>query len=281
MIESFLTSFGELVLLLIHPFSILFFIALGYWNINSYIFKHALCCVFLAIIINCLLKSIFREIPLPNHSGWSFPSGHSHAVAAFLLSLGVYYRNIIVSIAITLLLLSIGFFIIYFDHHYLLDVIAGYIYAIGTLGIYLTLLKTKYHHLYIIGLACLLVSLYLFLNNNIPVHLTATTFGLITFIIGYKLKNYFSITNEKTTSTTIAIFNNLLGISILAILIIIYKFVLSYSNIAITIPTVGAYILTLFWISFLWPLTNDKILTLLKSDTRKVQNAVHLPKNAK
>lgn len=104
-------------------------ISFGYLNINPELYKKMQFQVFIAMIFNVWLKSFFLAPPLPDHTGWSFPSGHSHVFAVILYNLFLFYSKYTIRICLLSALIIMPIAIIQAGHHFLDDVIAGYCYA--------------------------------------------------------------------------------------------------------------------------------------------------------
>ena len=105
-------------------------------------------------VLNLVLKSILQrprpnEYRIINETGYSFPSGHS------MISMSVYgfiiywiYKNIknkylkwISIILISILILMIGFSRIYLGVHYVSDVLAGFLFSISYLIVYIKIIN--------------------------------------------------------------------------------------------------------------------------------------------
>lgn len=111
--------------------------------------KHTIGNIGIAVLINQLLKNIFRRprptvIHLVNEKGFSFPSGHSMASMAFygyLIYLLIKSNKnkiikIIISLLLVLLILVIGTSRIYLGVHYFSDVLTGFLISLLHLTIY-------------------------------------------------------------------------------------------------------------------------------------------------
>ena len=105
------------------------------------------------LLNNALKLSLLRERPtwkLYNPVGYSYPSGHSMTSFAFyglIIYLIIKYykgkgRKIIVGL-LSLLILVIGISRIYLGVHYFTDVIGAYLFDIGYLIIFITLIENK------------------------------------------------------------------------------------------------------------------------------------------
>lgn len=142
-IAKFITQFGG-VIILVTLATILFF------TIKN---KKIGICIYinlaLVALLNLILKNIVQrprptEYRLIDETGYSFPSGHSMASAAFygFLIYLIYKKvknkklKITLMIALSILILLIGISRIYLGVHYTSDVLAGFCISISYLAIY-------------------------------------------------------------------------------------------------------------------------------------------------
>lgn len=90
------------------------------------------------MIYNDFLKQIFRQ-PLPEtcpSSGFGFPSGHMSFFSVFFFWIFLEYKNNLVKILSILLLVFIGWGIVYNGFHYTIDVICAPLFSASTIYIY-------------------------------------------------------------------------------------------------------------------------------------------------
>lgn len=146
-IAIFITQFGGVIGLLV--LSTVAFIVIKNKRIGVAIYLNLFC----VGVLNQVLKHIVQR-PRPNgfrlidESGYSFPSGHSMASAAFYgFFIYLVYKKVknkriktILILLLSIFIISIGVSRIYLGVHYTTDVIAGFLVSISYLTIYISII---------------------------------------------------------------------------------------------------------------------------------------------
>jgi hypothetical protein len=251
-----LSTICYIVLLIANSPFIITFISLGYLNLKPQIFKEMQLLVLIAILINIFLKEIFCMQPLAGHTGWSFPSGHSHVFAVICLSLIFYFRNKFIFFISLSLMAALPFALVHYNHHLYSDVFAAYIYSIGTIGIFHSIKRlfsetsTSYSILILLSVLTVLnIIMYMSFNIN---SFFSTSITLIIFFCGSNLLN---ITQEHidALSTSSRIKINMVATLGLFFIYLITQLI---PNMPINIAGIinqTSYCLTAVLISFLIP----------------------------
>jgi undecaprenyl-diphosphatase len=111
---------------------------LGYIWVSSSVFYHAACILLLSILINYILKNIFK-IPLtfmPGKNNYSFPSGHMQSASAFYGYLFYKFSHQLVRILCFAVLAGIAWAMIARGYHNYYDIFAGILCSIIIIAIY-------------------------------------------------------------------------------------------------------------------------------------------------
>lgn len=119
-------------------------IFLGYFFYSRSIFFKALALLLFSIIVAAFLKSLFK-IPLLPHLGgaWSLPNGHMFCATTFWGFIALKLNNKPLRFLIAVLLSGIGFSLVYFNYHIVIDVLAALFFAFTLFTSYSILLKIK------------------------------------------------------------------------------------------------------------------------------------------
>lgn len=109
---------------------------MGFIALNRKIWGQGFFLLLFTMILNTLLKYFFH-VPLMPHlgKGFAFPSGHMHAAMAFYGWLFIHYRHPALRSLLLTVLTGIGFSLIYFRYHSLIDVIGAV--AFGSLSLFI------------------------------------------------------------------------------------------------------------------------------------------------
>ena len=113
-------------------------LALGFIFLNKRLFYHALCIMFFNIILNVALKATF-QIPLApflNKAGFAFPSGHMQLATIVYGWLAFKRPSTRLRILISVVLMGIGFGLVHFGYHTVIDVLGGVFFAILLIKLY-------------------------------------------------------------------------------------------------------------------------------------------------
>jgi PAP2 superfamily len=111
---------------------------LGYIWISSSIFYHAACVLLLSILINYILKNIFK-IPLtfmPGKHNYAFPSGHMQSASAFYGYLLYKFSHQAIKIICLVVLVGIAWAMIARGYHNYYDILAAILCSIALIAIY-------------------------------------------------------------------------------------------------------------------------------------------------
>ena len=171
-VVSFFSAFGEqMVLILI--------LGALYWGWNKEIGKDIGRNLMMGLILNTMVKNIFmrrrpyfdhpeielRRLPDPDADmydaaaqGWSFPSGHSTNGITAYTSLALTFRRKVFTAAAVILPLLIGFSRVVVGAHYPTDVICGWLFGFGVIGL-LSLLRRKIEDERLLHLLLVVISL--------------------------------------------------------------------------------------------------------------------------
>jgi len=148
-------------------------LVLGFIFFKLPLVYHTCCLMFFSMIINVALKSTF-QVPLHpsiHHAGFAFPSGHMQLATVVYGWLALNYANTYLRIFIGIILVGVGFGLVHFDYHTLVDVVGGAFFASLLITIY-ALLKNKYPSMlsWFLGVIATLAMPYIAWQASIPAH---------------------------------------------------------------------------------------------------------------
>ncbi|MDF1684075.1 MAG: phosphatase PAP2 family protein [Legionellaceae bacterium] len=164
-----------------HVGFILPMLALGFIFLDKPYFYHAYCIMFFSIIMNVALKSTF-QVPLNptiHHAGFAFPSGHMQLATIVYGWLAFNNANKHLRACICIILMGVGFGLVHFNYHTIIDVLGGVFFA-SLIILFYAFIKNKYQSklpwlLYIIAT---LAMPYIAWQASIPTHAWEAFFAL-------------------------------------------------------------------------------------------------------
>lgn len=166
----FLEYFAKFFLLFGQEACYILLIILGFVIVKRQLFAQSVSILFFTMLLNILLKNIFK-VPLNpglNIQSYAFPSGHMISAIAFYGWLFINIRHNILQILIILMLCGLGFSLIYCGYHNLIDIIGSIFFGIAII-IFTNILGKfrlvqKYPFLFGIFLWVLTIPIILYLN---------------------------------------------------------------------------------------------------------------------
>ncbi|KTC88018.1 MULTISPECIES: phosphatase PAP2 family protein [Legionella] len=155
---------------------------MGFIWLNRITFYHAVCLIFLTILVNVALKLSF-QVPLSpalHKKGYAFPSGHMQLVTTLYTWLAFRVKNWWLSLAIAALLIGIALSLVHFGYHTYYQVLAGAFFALLLLiSYYFAFLKwPKNTPWYILGAATLLMAYMYWRAGEILSYVWVSYYGL-------------------------------------------------------------------------------------------------------
>jgi undecaprenyl-diphosphatase len=162
---------------------------LGYIWFDRKIFFNAICLILLSMLFNFSLKATF-QVPLSKNlgEGFAFPSGHMQSCAVFYGWLITKIQKPVFRTLVIMMLIGIGFSLVYFGYHNYLDVTGGVFFAVLLIFAYRLMLAKKacYHRTIILSFATILM-LYAAAIYKIADHLWMGYYCLIGVTLSEKL----------------------------------------------------------------------------------------------
>lgn len=116
---------------------ILLIVLIGFFFINRAIFFQAACLVNFNIVVNVVLKGIFKvPLALSLHKiGYAFPSGHMQLTTVFYVWLALYLTSNYWRGFVLVLLFGMGVSLIHFGYHNINEVAAGLVIGLLLVGL--------------------------------------------------------------------------------------------------------------------------------------------------
>lgn len=162
------------------------FCALGFLTLNKRIFASIMLLIAFTMVYNSFLKNIF-QIPLTFKEGYAFPSGHMHSCVILWGTIILMYRNKIIRLIATLMMILVAICLIYKGYHNIIDVSGAL--GFGMLTIFAFAVYNKYlpKPPATILLGLLLTSIAILLTFKMPFmyHFNTAFGGLIGVTLGY------------------------------------------------------------------------------------------------
>ncbi len=181
-----LDIFTKFFLIFSHDTMIIPIIIGGFIWSNRNVFYHAICLVLLSILLSFILKLIFQKQSM---YGLAFPSGHMQASVVLYGWLAYTSRNYFLRILTTILLIGIGFSLVYLGYHDYYDVLGGVFFAIILLAGYsftLNKMTSKMPYINLSLATYLMLSIFFYCESILP-HLWLAYYALLGFIISTKI----------------------------------------------------------------------------------------------
>lgn len=178
---------------------------IGFIVFDRKIWGQALFLLLFTVILNVLLKYFFH-VPLLPHlgKGFAFPSGHMQAAVAFYGWLILSYRHLIFRFVLLTVLTGIGFSLIYFHYHTLIDVLGAVGFGSLSLSIYQPYTRIaifrKNPPLLGLTLCGLAAPIMLFLAQKyfIPSHVWQAFYALLAFSLIWLLSSRTPLLSSRT-----------------------------------------------------------------------------------
>lgn len=133
-----LNFLASIVLAFSHDLILIPIIILGFIFGKRSHFYQLFCLLCLSLLINISLKLYFHVplTPTLHKEGFAFPSGHMQMSSVFYGYLAYRLQSLTLSLILLVVLVGIGWALVYFGYHTIADVIAGFISAVIILSCY-------------------------------------------------------------------------------------------------------------------------------------------------
>lgn len=169
-----------------HFLFILPMLLFGFIFLNKRLFYHAVCIMFFSIIMNIALKATF-QIPLApflNKAGFAFPSGHMQLATIVYGWLAFKLPSTRLRILISVVLIGIGFGLVHFGYHTVIDVLGGVFFAVLLITLY-AFMQFEHNKIlpWLLATISSLAMPYIAWRSTIPPHAWVAYCALLTLII--------------------------------------------------------------------------------------------------
>ena len=220
-----LNTIAKFLLNFSHEIIIIPLVIFGYIWLNKKVFFNAICLILISMLLNFALKITF-QVPLATaigKEGFAFPSGHMQSSATLYGWLIIKYNNL-TRILLTMLLIGIGFSLVYSGFHNYFDILGAILFASLLICLYIiiTTKKEKWTTSFLLLFSTFLM---LYINSiyNITDHIWMTYYGLIGLILSEKIFEKYVV--EINTSKT-----KILATLICTIILFIIKITITNIN---------------------------------------------------
>ncbi|RZI46306.1 phosphatase PAP2 family protein [Rickettsiales endosymbiont of Peranema trichophorum] len=136
-----LTIICQTILSFSNEIAIIPIMILGYIALSHKVFFHGICLLLLSMLLNLSLKNIF-QVPLLEHlgkAGFAFPSGHMQSCVVFYGWLMLNSRSVVVKLLTILLLVGVGFSLVYMGYHTYFDILGAIFFGSILVLVYMAL----------------------------------------------------------------------------------------------------------------------------------------------
>lgn len=159
-----LTKITNFFLLFSNDIVIITLLVLGLIWLNRIIFHHAVCILLISMLYSATLK-LFFQVSSPLY-GYVFPSGHMLATTALYGWLTINYKNKILYLMASIILIGVATSLVYKGYHETYHVIGGFISAAILLFIYCFLFKKNAGALDVLNIIFANLALFLYLFKS-------------------------------------------------------------------------------------------------------------------